>query len=65
MEIIKHGNKYKDRKLVCEKCGCKFLYNNDDIFSMSEIKVINEIHFEAIYYFVDCPECSHRIRIGY
>lgn len=58
MEIIKHGNNYnKKRKLICDKCGCEFVCNNDDIFSV--------IQFETIYYFVDCPECSHRIRIGY
>ena len=48
IEIIKHGKYFKDNKITCSNCKCKFIYSKEDIQKI-------------IWEFVVCPECERKI----
>lgn len=52
IEILKHGK--KKYHFVCEKCGCEFCSNGDEIVSTRSIPVIR---------YILCPECGNKINI--
>ena len=52
IEILKHGkNKYH---FVCEKCGCEFCSDGEEIVSTKSIPVTR---------YILCPECENKINI--
>lgn len=52
IKVIKHGTK---RTAVCEKCGCIFSFEEEDINTVH--MGMNEYQNE-----VPCPECGNRVR---
>lgn len=52
IEILKHGK--RKYYFVCEKCGCEFCSNGDEIVSTRSIPVIR---------YILCPECENKINI--
>ena len=61
--IIKRGTK---QTMNCEKCGCFFSYDEDDIETTSEYDKYDPL---ANYYsmahpkYVECPQCGNEIYI--
>lgn len=61
--IIKRGTK---QTMNCEKCGCFFSYDEDDIETKSEYDNYDPL---ANYYsmahpkYVECPQCGNKIYI--
>ena len=51
IEIIKHGKYFKDNKITCSNCKCKFIYSKEDIQKI-------------IWEFVVCPECERKIYLN-
>ena len=55
MEIIKHGNKYRNQ--ICDRCGCEFIFCLDEIKTeQSEI-----FHYYFVEDYIKCPECDYKI----
>ena len=54
--IIKHGTIKKKR---CEKCGCVFTYEEEDISVHDDI----EFALGSRYSFVTCPQCKEEIKL--
>ena len=52
IEILKHGK--KKYYFVCEKCGCEFCSDGEEIVSTKSIPVIR---------YILCPECENKINI--
>lgn len=52
IEILKHGK--RKYYFVCEKCGCEFCSNGDEIVSTRSIPVTR---------YIFCPECGEKINI--
>ena len=64
MEIIKHGNQYKDpeppRSATCLNCLCEFTYDKSDVDNNDDRRCNHNVYD----YFVRCPECGRRVIIG-
>lgn len=64
-EIIKHGNRYIAKKVVCTTCGCEFLVRP------SEGTWIGRFGYEYAdkdpvdLYMITCPECDAVLKVGY
>lgn len=54
--IIKHGN-IDIYQVICEKCGCIFQYNDEDILEDDK-----DFYFR---YKVSCPDCGLDIEHSY
>ena len=54
IEIIKRGTK---KTCNCNKCGCYFKYEDDDILSMVKPNVIGVGFIKTI----NCPQCGTKI----
>ena len=52
--IIEHGRKPK-YGAKCIKCGCKFLFEDEDVYT--------EKYRDCIYYYIDCPDCGNKMVI--
>ena len=52
IEILKHGK--KKYYFVCEKCGCEFCSDGEEIVSTKSIPVTR---------YILCPECENKIHI--
>jgi len=52
IEILKHGK--KKYYFVCEKCGCEFCSDGEEIVSTKSIPVTR---------YILCPECENKINI--
>lgn len=52
IEILKHGK--KKYRFVCEKCGCEFCSDGEEIVSTKSIPVSR---------YILCPECENKINI--
>ena len=48
MNVIKHG-KFYNHEFTCEKCGCVFSYNKEDLENHDVC--VGKIH-------IPCPECD-------
>lgn len=51
-EILKKGNKkipFYMFKMKCGRCGCKYLYEDEDVFPLGMDRVLH----------VYCPQCSY------
>ena len=63
MEVIKHGNTYKETE--CTKCNAILSYCDTDI----KHKNINDNYFGEWHYsyreYIICPECGHKINFSY
>ena len=61
MKIIKHGNTQK----TCEKCGCIFEYDKDDILTREARLVMFPSYIRATWIIneVKCPDCGKAIEI--
>lgn len=58
MEIIKHGNTYKE--ITCEHCGCTFAYSEKDI-KTKRFLAAPFTPYDLDYTWSDvvkCPECN-------
>lgn len=53
IKILKPGTR---QIVTCEKCGCEFSYEQDDV--EMKCKLGNE------RYYVSCPMCAERILVG-
>lgn len=58
--IIKEGTK---KEATCNKCGCVFSYENEDIQHAGA--ALQRIGHPTIYEneFVECPQCKYRIAL--
>lgn len=60
MEVIKHGNTYKE--VECQKCGALLSYCKADV---KEINKDEETFYGDWHYYIEeyitCPECDKRI----
>lgn len=59
MKILKHGNKYKEKKMkivTCYLCGCEFQYDDDDINTSVALTVFPPIFEKSNN--IKCPECN-------
>lgn len=55
MKVIKKGRlPIKEKRCVCSKCGCEFIYNKQDI---------RWDHREHDYYVI-CPTCTKFISVN-
>lgn len=52
MKIIKHGN-MKPRKFTCLNCGCEFVANTTEYWTV-------ECDDSILFWKSDCPECGDR-----
>lgn len=58
MEVLKHGNTYKEKK--CPKCGALLSYSGQDI--QRDKKCYKETEHRWYYWeYIFCPECGHKI----
>lgn len=55
MQIIKHG-KLRSAHIVCRACGCEFIAEPEDIFSVNDLTVCRSNHFAC-----RCPDCDQFI----
>lgn len=61
IKVIKHGKPTK--KLICDRCGCKFRYGNQDIECASIPKLYPEHYMLQRAYFIICPDCGKTIEL--
>lgn len=54
IKIIKEGTK---KIKECEKCGCQFSYEREDIKVYDDI----EYCFGSRYDYINCPQCNEKI----
>ena len=58
IRILKEGDKLfekEDRYLIkCEKCGCEFAFDKNDVYEMYDC----EEHYYK--YFIRCPWCDYQ-----
>lgn len=52
--IIEHGKKPK-YGAKCIKCGCKFLFEDEDVYT--------EEYRDCIFNYIDCPDCGNKMVI--
>ena len=63
MEVIKHGNTYKETE--CTKCGALLSYCETDIKHYNrEYDYLGELHYSYRKYVI-CQECKQEINISY
>ena len=62
MKVLEHGNFYQENKIVDCICGCKFEYEEDDIYNDCSIELCT--FPSKIRKYVQCPECGARTDIG-
>lgn len=63
MEVIKHGNYYKEIK--CEKCNAILAYCKNDIKKIDSCEeIFGELHSSYQEYIV-CPECNKKINLSW
>ena len=63
MKILKHGKEFdKNRIVTCEKCKCKFEYDNSD--SIIEKGFIFTTNIPVSENFVECPECHTKMLVN-
>ena len=58
MKVLKHGNYYRENKIIECICGCKFEYDNEDI--KTDLNLIYTTNPPQYQQFVLCPECNSR-----
>lgn len=56
--VLKHGNNM--HTVTCRKCGCEFLYKNEDI--ETSYTRINAYESDIDYKYIVCPECGYQIK---
>ena len=60
MEVIKHGNTYK--QIICSECNCTFSYCKKDIKETYLYDPESDCNC-ILYKYIHCPECYERIPI--
>lgn len=64
MEILKHGKKFdKNRIVTCEKCKCKFEYDNSDSIIEKGFTFTTNIPVWGTY--IRCPECKMKMLVNF
>ena len=62
MKVLKHGNYYKENKIIDCVCGCQFEYESRDIVTdYSLVHTSNPIQYDQ---YILCPECNARINLS-
>ena len=64
MEVIKHGNTYKE--IECVKCGAILAYCKSDIkvdHTTKYLDIYDEWYYSEETY-VTCPECRTKIKLS-
>lgn len=62
MKILKYGKKFdKNRIVTCEKCKCKFEYDNSDVVIEKGFTYTTNIQISESY--VKCPECNMKMLV--
>ena len=65
MKVIKEGCVIPQNRLICEKCGCIFEYDKEDIVKevceweeFDSSLYMNQYHYVGKVQSVQCPTCS-------
>lgn len=59
MEIIKHGEVKQKYKAKCYNCGCEFIADLSDTYTISTpILMVMEGHEIRKFRYCDCPDCK-------
>ena len=62
MKILKHGKEFdKNRIVTCEKCKCKFEYDDSDVLVEKGFTFTTNIALSGNY--VKCPECHTKMLV--
>lgn len=63
MRVIQHGATYELGQVTCDKCGCIFAYNLNDVSieHITEYDTYDRDEYDINI--VRCPECDNRIRV--
>ena len=57
--VVEHGKTFM--KIMCNKCSCKFLYQNNDI--IHDYDRVSAYDSNWIGDYVTCPECGGKIKL--
>lgn len=60
MRILEHGQYYEKGPITCAHCGCKFMYDCNDIIR-TEQYTLSTINFTP---YVICPDCGANIYVS-
>jgi len=62
MKVLKHGNYYRENKIIDCVCGCQFEYEDKDIITDTGLAYTS---YPPQYdQYVICPECCSRINLS-
>lgn len=67
MEIINHGNKYKEMNghfyiMECPYCECRFIISSKELNEIEITESTFAHHYQEDHFkFIDCPECREQI----
>ena len=54
MIVVEHGCKYKEKKFVCNECGCVFIASDKEYRFLSW----HDSSFSENKFVCECPECG-------
>ena len=60
MEIIKHGEVKQKYEVKCHNCGCEFIADRSDTYTIATpILMVMEVHEIRKFRYCDCPDCKN------
>ena len=60
MEIIKHGEVKQKYEVKCHNCGCEFIADRSDTYTIATpILMVMEGHEIRKFRYCDCPDCKN------
>lgn len=62
MKVIEHGSFYRENRIIDCVCGCKFEYEQSDIYTDATLSYTTCPTQYRKY--VECPECGAKTELG-